>query len=205
MLDAEWLNSIWHPHIFFKNGKSVSFQTTTVPSHYQWMYPDKRLEYVSKLEVDVSCAMNFVKYPLDFHACSFRVESCEISSELMRASLLNSQFFLCWSLSVHYNLRQVVLNFLKFSGRTRFKLPQNDRWKLWVFSILNKNSIFKMFLACIRGPGARQKYKTKSSSYSCLQITFELQRNRGYSMINTFIPTQLIVIVSVRPFSSAQP
>jgi len=39
---------MWRPDSFFKNAKSVTFQTMTIPNHYLWLYKDKTILYMVK-------------------------------------------------------------------------------------------------------------------------------------------------------------
>lgn len=48
LLPIEWLNMIWRPDSFFKNAKSVTFQTMTIPNHYIWLWKDKTILYMVK-------------------------------------------------------------------------------------------------------------------------------------------------------------
>lgn len=64
---------------FFKNAKSVTFQTMTIPNHYMWMYRDKTILYMVKLTLRLSCAMNFAIYPHDTQECKLQMESCKFS------------------------------------------------------------------------------------------------------------------------------
>ncbi|XP_046648613.1 glycine receptor subunit alpha-3-like [Daphnia pulicaria] len=75
LLDVEWLKSIWRPDSYFKNAKQVTFQTMTIPNHYLWLYRDKKILYVAKLTLTLSCSMNFALYPHDSQECKIQIES----------------------------------------------------------------------------------------------------------------------------------
>lgn len=75
LLPVEWLTEIWRPDSFFKNAKSVTFQTMTIPNHYIWLYQDKSILYMVKLTLVLSCAMNFKNYPHDEQTCNLKIES----------------------------------------------------------------------------------------------------------------------------------
>lgn len=78
LLEVEWLKNMWRPDSFFKNAKSVTFQTMTIPNHYMWLYKDKTILYMVKLTLRLSCAMNFMIYPHDTQECKLQMESCEL-------------------------------------------------------------------------------------------------------------------------------
>ncbi|XP_076063513.1 glycine receptor subunit alpha-2-like [Oratosquilla oratoria] len=75
LLPVSWLKDIWRPDSFFKNAKSVTFQTMTIPNHYIWLYQDSTILYMVKLTLLLSCAMNFQTYPHDTQQCAMKIES----------------------------------------------------------------------------------------------------------------------------------
>ncbi|KAF6217368.1 hypothetical protein GE061_001722 [Apolygus lucorum] len=75
LLEVDWLKNIWRPDSFFKNAKSVTFQTMTIPNHYMWLYKDKTILYMVKLTLKLSCVMNFMIYPHDTQECKLQMES----------------------------------------------------------------------------------------------------------------------------------
>lgn len=75
LLEVDWLKNMWRPDSFFKNAKSVTFQTMTIPNHYMWLYKDKTILYMVKLTLKLSCAMNFLIYPHDTQECKLQMES----------------------------------------------------------------------------------------------------------------------------------
>lgn len=79
LLEVDWLKNMWRPDSFFKNAKSVTFQTMTIPNHYMWLYKDKTILYMVKLTLRLSCAMNFAIYPHDTQECKLQMESRELN------------------------------------------------------------------------------------------------------------------------------
>lgn len=77
LLEVDWLKRLWRPDSFFKNAKSVTFQTMTIPNHYMWLYKDKTILYMVKLTLKLSCIMNFAIYPHDTQECKLQMESCK--------------------------------------------------------------------------------------------------------------------------------
>lgn len=75
LLEVDWLKHMWRPDSFFKNAKSVTFQSMTIPNHYVWLYKDKTILYMVKLTLKLSCAMNFLIYPHDTQECKLQMES----------------------------------------------------------------------------------------------------------------------------------
>lgn len=83
LLEVDWLKNMWRPDSFFKNAKSVTFQTMTIPNHYMWLYKDKTILYMVKLTLRLSCAMNFMIYPHDTQECKLQMESRRFSEFLV--------------------------------------------------------------------------------------------------------------------------
>lgn len=79
LIEVDWLKMMWRPDSFFKNAKSVTFQTMTIPNHYLWLYRDKTILYMVKLTLRLSCAMNFAIYPHDTQECKLQMESCKLN------------------------------------------------------------------------------------------------------------------------------
>ncbi|GFW16350.1 glycine receptor subunit alpha-3 [Trichonephila clavipes] len=48
LLEVQWLENMWRPDSYFKNAKSVTFQTMTIPNHYVWLYQNKDILYMVK-------------------------------------------------------------------------------------------------------------------------------------------------------------
>ncbi|XP_055296260.1 glycine receptor subunit alpha-2 [Sitodiplosis mosellana] len=83
LIEVDWLKNMWRPDSFFKNAKSVTFQTMTIPNHYMWMYKDKTILYMVKLTLRLSCAMNFAIYPHDTQECKLQMESLSHTTDDM--------------------------------------------------------------------------------------------------------------------------
>ncbi|CAH1393097.1 unnamed protein product [Nezara viridula] len=83
LLEVDWLKNMWRPDSFFKNAKSVTFQTMTIPNHYVWLYKDKTILYMVKLTLRLSCVMNFMIYPHDTQECKLQMESLSHTTDDM--------------------------------------------------------------------------------------------------------------------------
>ncbi|KAJ8940374.1 hypothetical protein NQ318_015767, partial [Aromia moschata] len=83
LLEVEWLKNMWRPDSFFKNAKSVTFQTMTIPNHYMWLYKDKTILYMVKLTLRLSCAMNFMIYPHDTQECKLQMEISHTTDDMI--------------------------------------------------------------------------------------------------------------------------
>nr|UOV21292.1 histamine-gated chloride channel, his-1 [Ixodes ricinus] len=81
LLPVSWLKRMWRPDSFFKNAKRVTFQEMTIPNHYIWLYSDRRILYMVKLTLLLSCAMKFETYPHDTQVCTLKIESISYTTD----------------------------------------------------------------------------------------------------------------------------
>nr|XP_042900427.1 glycine receptor subunit alpha-2-like [Parasteatoda tepidariorum] len=81
LLPVNWLKKMWRPDSFFKNAKRVTFQEMTIPNHYIWLYSDKKILYMVKLTLLLSCAMKFEAYPHDTQICTMKIESLSYTTD----------------------------------------------------------------------------------------------------------------------------
>ncbi|KAG1677014.1 Glycine receptor subunit alpha-2 [Nymphon striatum] len=81
LLPVEWLEHFWRPDSIFRNAKRVMFQTMTIPNHYVWLYNNKRLLYMVKLTLLLSCTMHFRAYPHDTQICTMKMESLSYTTD----------------------------------------------------------------------------------------------------------------------------
>lgn len=174
LLEVDWLKNMWRPDSFFKNAKSVTFQTMTIPNHYMWLYKDKTILYMVKLTLKLSCIMNFAIYPHDTQECKLQMESCEF---VLTLSGKLSHLTDC-SLSVSHTTDDMVFQWdpdTPLVVEENIELPQ-------VALIKNKTA------------DCTQVYST--GNFTCLEVVFTLKRRLVYYIFNTYIPTCMIVIMS---------
>ncbi|XP_025163471.1 glycine receptor subunit alpha-3 isoform X1 [Harpegnathos saltator] len=155
LLEVDWLKNMWRPDSFFKNAKSVTFQTMTIPNHYLWLYKDKTILYMVKLTLKLSCAMNFLIYPHDTQECKLQMESLSHTTDEM---------IFQWDPDVPLVVDENI------------ELPQLQ--------------LVKNYTA-----DCTQVYST--GNFTCLEVVFVLKRRLGYYLFHTYVPTCLIVIMSV--------
>lgn len=179
LLEVDWLKHMWRPDSFFKNAKSVTFQTMTIPNHYMWLYKDKTILYMVKLTLRLSCAMNFAIYPHDTQECKLQMESRS----------LNLFSFANIDLSNLFSLHIV-------SHTTDDMIFQ---WDPDVPLVVDEHIELPQ-LALVRNHTADCSQVYSTGNFTCLEVVFVLKRRLGYYLFHTYIPTCLIVIMSVSIF-----
>lgn len=182
LLEVEWLKNMWRPDSFFKNAKSVTFQTMTIPNHYMWLYKDKTILYMVKLTLRLSCAMNFLIYPHDTQECKLQMES----REYFLGGLLVMK---CsgFSFAVSHTTDDMIF-----------------QWDPEVPLVVDENIELPQ-LALLRNYTADCTQVYSTGNFTCLEVVFELKRRLGYYLFHTYIPTCLIVIMSVRSTTISSP
>lgn len=178
LLEVDWLKNMWRPDSFFKNAKSVTFQTMTIPNHYMWLYKDKTILYMVKLTLRLSCAMNFAIYPHDTQECKLQMESCKFIKKMLIL------------LIVFYNKIDLV------SHTTDDMIFQ---WDPDVPLVVDEHIELPQ-LALVRNHTADCTQVYSTGNFTCLEVVFVLKRRLGYYLFHTYIPTCLIVIMSVSFF-----
>lgn len=198
LLEVEWLKNMWRPDSFFKNAKSVTFQTMTIPNHYMWLYKDKTILYMVKLTLRLSCAMNFIIYPHDTQECKLQMESCECIWPFYEYP---HDFCVIYFKSIAHNGRHDI-------SMVRNSLPITC-WYLHAFltslnafrdpevPLVVDEHIELPQLALIKNYTADCTQVYSTGNFTCLEVVFVLKRRLGYYLFHTYIPTCLIVIMSV--------
>ncbi|TRY81008.1 hypothetical protein TCAL_12779 [Tigriopus californicus] len=74
-IPTDLVGEIWKPDTFFKNARSVKFQTLPSPNEYAWQFKDQTILYMVKLYVILTCPMNFKRFPHDTQTCRIVIES----------------------------------------------------------------------------------------------------------------------------------
>lgn len=80
-LDQRRIGDVWAPDIFFKNEKSGSLHTVTVPNKLLHINNDGSVLYSMRLSLTLSCMMDLRYFPMDDQTCLILMESFGYSKE----------------------------------------------------------------------------------------------------------------------------
>nr|XP_034305348.1 glycine receptor subunit alpha-2 [Crassostrea gigas] len=80
-LDQRRIGDVWAPDIFFKNEKSGSLHTVSVPNKLLHINNDGSVLYSMRLSLTLSCMMDLRYFPMDDQTCSILMESFGYSKE----------------------------------------------------------------------------------------------------------------------------
>lgn len=198
-INPDWLDDIWHPDVYFRNAKSIKLQTIPVPNRVLQIRNDKSIVNFWRLTLELSCAMNFALYPHDRHECKIEIESSKLIMWII-ARLCYCRFHSFTTVSYPESVVKLMWGYRPLKMENKFQIPQlvlveaytkTSELKWYHFST---QKILKMKI--LRMEKGYRPYT--SGNYSSLEVVFLLKRSMGYYLMTTYIPTCLIVVVSVR-------
>ena len=160
------IKKLWKPETFFPNTKSAEFHYVTVPNVLIRIRPKGEIMYMLRLRLKNSCMMDLSHYPLDTQICKMQVSSIIKPINELRLHWFNDQTHGCKG-------SDISINPVSLSEDLIF--PQFD-----LQNIITKHC----------------HEKNRMGNYSCLVAEFHLQRVLGFHLIQTFLPSILIVVVS---------
>ncbi|RUS81553.1 hypothetical protein EGW08_010683 [Elysia chlorotica] len=166
--DSENINKARDLNIFFPNEKKGSFHDIMIKNQMMRLYRGGALLYISRLSVTLSCPMNLINYPFDKQTCHLILMS--------------------------FGYADVDVQF-EWMNRTE---PIMDDLDLDTKSIiLDKEVTLPQFeVTSVEANTCRFKYHQKVGNHSCLQADFHMSRNIGFYIVQMYIPSTLIVMLS---------
>ncbi|XP_076446366.1 glycine receptor subunit alpha-4-like [Babylonia areolata] len=165
--DSQNIKRIWVPDLFFPNEKLASFHEVMITNKMSRLYPDASILYISRLSMTLSCPMNLRYYPFDKQSCSIQI------------------------MSFGYADDKIVLAWMN-------RTEPNDPEALETDSVLvNENVELPQFeVVGSASTRCQKKYHQKSGNHSCIEAVFYLERNITYYVVQMYIPSILIVMLS---------
>ncbi|XP_072831691.1 gamma-aminobutyric acid receptor subunit delta isoform X2 [Vicugna pacos] len=176
-LDSRFVDKLWLPDTFIVNAKSAWFHDVTVENKLIRLQPDGVILYSIRITSTVACDMDLAKYPMDEQECTLHLESYGYSSE---------DIVYYWSENqeqIHgldrLQLAQFTITSYRFTTElTNFKSALPSR-VLWCTAGLLTTD----------GPPA-------AGQFPRLSLHFHLRRNRGVYIIQSYMPSILLVAMS---------
>ncbi|XP_027879985.1 glycine receptor subunit alpha-2 isoform X2 [Xiphophorus couchianus] len=186
-LDPSMLDSIWKPDLFFANEKGANFHDVTTDNKLLRIFKDGNVLYSIRLTLILSCPMDLKNFPMDVQTCTMQLESCEYF-----------MFFLCYFLDSSDGKSALYLNsshhLLPSVGYT-----MNDLIFEWLENGAVQVSEGLTLPQFIMKDEKELGYCTKhynTGKFTCIEVKFHLERQMGYYLIQMYIPSLLIVILS---------
>ncbi|XP_022189190.1 pH-sensitive chloride channel 2 isoform X2 [Nilaparvata lugens] len=169
-------DKVWTPHLYLVNEHESRVMGSSRPDVLVSIQPDGTVLYSTRMKVTLLCLMNLQKFPFDSQICPLVLES--------------------WA----YNTSQLTLNWEGLSPVT-----VNRRLQLTEYSLVNywtnssevvysppeslddkSDDLFSSF----------QYHGKFSGNYSSLTVHFQLKREVGHYIMDYFMPSILLVVVS---------
>ncbi|BFZ24039.1 hypothetical protein BsWGS_27078 [Bradybaena similaris] len=165
--DSENIKKVWVPDIFFPNEKKGSFHVIMTENRMMRFYKGGTMLYISRLSLTLSCPMDLTNYPFDKQICHLLIMSFGYSDKDITLEWTNSTEP---SLVVDQKGSSILLD-------DQLVLPQFE-----VKQVVARD--------------CDKRYHQKMGNHSCLQAEFHMSRNVWFYMVQMYVPSILIVMLS---------
>ncbi|XP_069386208.1 glycine receptor subunit alpha-3 isoform X5 [Paralichthys olivaceus] len=136
-------------------------------------YPDDSLDLdPSILTLTLSCPMDLKNFPMDVQTCIMQLESSDLTTDESAAALSSSE-------EVGYTMNDLI-----FEWQENGSVQVAEGLTLPQFILKDESDL---------------RYCTKhynTGKFTCIEVRFHLERQMGYYLIQMYIPSLLIVILS---------
>lgn len=154
-LDANAIEKIWVPDLYFPNEKRSNFHDVTMPNRMLRMYETGEILFTLRITLTLTCKMDLRNFPFDKQVCYIQIASF---------SYTNSTLLLKWFKEKSVQISSNVAD-------TQFLMERVTQSEC-------------------------ENFVRQEGNHSCLQANFHLTRSIGYYVVQMYIPTILIVVLS---------
>ncbi|CAG01753.1 unnamed protein product, partial [Tetraodon nigroviridis] len=188
-LDSRFVDKLWLPDTFIVNAKSAWFHDVTVENKLIRLQPNGVILYSSRITSTVACDMDLTKYPMDEQECRLDLESCKSTSSNTFALLAPFIFIPSnhTALEKHhcvfvdgYSSEDIVYHW----SESQQHVHGLDKLELSQFTITDYRFDTEMM-----------NFKS-AGRFPRLSLCFQLRRNRGVYIIQSYMPSILLVAMS---------
>ncbi|NXJ09489.1 GLRA4 protein, partial [Odontophorus gujanensis] len=181
-LDPSMLDSIWKPDLFFANEKGANFHEVTTDNKLLRIFKNGNVLYSIRLTLILSCPMDLKNFPMDIQTCTMQLESFGYTMNDLIFEWLEEQEAV--QVAEGLTLPQFILRDEKDLGYcTKYyntgETPETPGCPQHGMGSLTHTG--PDFLA---------------GKFTCIEVKFHLERQMGYYLIQMYIPSLLIVILS---------
>ncbi|KAG1681252.1 Gamma-aminobutyric acid receptor subunit beta [Nymphon striatum] len=173
---AEMAKKLWVPDTFFANEKSAYFHTATTENTFLRISRDGQVLRSIRLTVTANCPMQLHYFPMDRQMCSIEIESSQGLLKIVKIQFKNSRI-------PKNNIVGYTTADITYYWHDGKKSVLIDKTQLPQFQVLGHRQLVKHF-------------KTTTGNYSRLSLQIQFVRSMGYYLIQIYIPSGLIVIIS---------
>ncbi|CAG06099.1 unnamed protein product, partial [Tetraodon nigroviridis] len=190
-LDPSMLDSIWKPDLFFANEKGAHFHEVTTDNKLLRIFKNGNVLYSIRLTLTLSCPMDLKNFPMD-------VQTCIMQYGEHRGLFLNLVSISGWTMDDSLGALTGILAFLNvFNVFCRYTM--NDLIFEWQENGPVQVAEGLTLPQFILKDESDLRYCTKhynTGKFTCIEVRFHLERQMGYYLIQMYIPSLLIVILS---------
>lgn len=168
--DSKRLDNIWTPDLFFPNEKSAFIHKVFMPNKMLRVYTNGKITYTVRLSLTLSCPMDLRNYPFDKQVCRIEMESFS------------------------YNEDNIILEWV---GTDRPDLANMTQMPEGVVPVeISDNIEMNQFRVVEKRTLKTLNERRGAGNHSLLQAEFHLVRDIGYYLVQMYIPSMLIVMLS---------
>ncbi|TRY89013.1 hypothetical protein DNTS_029299 [Danionella cerebrum] len=169
-LDGRLVELLWVPDTFIVDSKKSFLHDITVENRLIRIFPNGTVLYALRITTTVACNMDLTKYPMDKQTCTLQLESCKI-----------------------------YLIFLQYLPRPEGGYNVNDVMFYWARGNDSVSGLDTLRLAQYT---VEDHYTSVSEAvyetgnYPKLIFHFQLKRSILYFILETYVPSSLLVVLS---------
>lgn len=83
-LHNSWRDRLWVPDTYFRNAIHGSVSNILTPTHYFTVANYTQVFMAVRIQLRLSCDMNFAKYPFDSQKCFINITTSKLSTDCRR-------------------------------------------------------------------------------------------------------------------------
>ncbi|CAM1293108.1 GLRA3 (predicted) [Pycnogonum litorale] len=198
--DKKLLQKIWKPDLYFHNVKAANFHEVTVPNILIRISPNGKILYSMRLTLKLSCHMSLVNYPLDTQRCMIIFGSYAHTADMILLNWLGEPVQPDRNLEIpEFNLVRVKPSsscLAKYDTDAHTSDQLVYTWSNPGIVVDSNGKIADFNLVDSYNSDDENDCANDIGYFSCLNATFVLRRQNGFHLIQTYLPTFLIVTIS---------
>jgi len=164
--DPKLVQAIWKPEAYFSNAKEADFQFVTMPNLLVRIKPNGQINYILRLRLKLTCMMQLARYPMDEQICTMEIASFSKTTQELIFKWSSSPL----ELSPHLEMPQFYVKNIQTEKCDRSAREGLPPWRTHTI--------------------------IQEGEYSCLEARIHLQRRIGFHLVQTYLPTFLLVSLS---------
>ncbi|XP_056899397.1 gamma-aminobutyric acid receptor subunit pi isoform X1 [Takifugu flavidus] len=182
-VDGRLVSLLWIPDTFIPDSKRSFLHDVTVENRLIRIFSNGTVLYALRITATIACNMDLTKYPMDRQVCTLQLESCEYHPSFVSMNINSHHFHRphhhshhpCWG----YNLQDVVF----YWTRGNDSVKGLDTLRLAQYSVESYHTTV-----------SEAVYET--GKYPKLVLHFALRRNVLFFILETYVPSTLLVVLS---------